>query len=91
MSLELLGYVELPASIKQGGFDHAAFHRASGRLYVAHTANDPLDVVDCRRDCYLHSIQKLAAVAGALIADEQNAEFTSNRGEKSVGMFCSRP
>jgi DNA-binding beta-propeller fold protein YncE len=89
MSMELLGYVELPASIKQGGFDHAAVHRASGRLYVAHTANDALDVIDCVRDCYLHSIQKLPGVAGALVADEQNLVFTSNRGENTVGICAA--
>ena len=89
MSLELLGYVKLPASIKQGGFDHAAVHRASARLYVAHTANDALDVIDCVRDCYLNSIQKLPGVAGALVADEQNFVFTSNRGENTVGIFAT--
>jgi DNA-binding beta-propeller fold protein YncE len=84
-----LGYVELPASIKQGGFDHAAVHRASSRLYVAHTANDALDVIDCVRDCYLHSIQKLPGVAGALVADEQSLVFTSNRGENTVGICAA--
>jgi DNA-binding beta-propeller fold protein YncE len=86
--LELLSYVELPANIKQGGFDHAAIHRASGRLYVAHTANDALDVIDCLRDCYLHSIQKLPGVAGALVTDEKNLVFSSNRGENTVGIFA---
>ena len=45
MGLELLGHIELPGNLKPGGFDHAAVHCASGRLYVAHTANDALDVI----------------------------------------------
>ena len=66
MSLELLGYIELPGNIKPGGFDHAAVHCGSGRLYVAHTANDCLEVIDCVHDRYLHSIGNLTGVAGAL-------------------------
>ena len=79
MSLELLGHVELPRNLKPGGFDHAAVHRGSGRLYVAHTANDALDVVDCVHNRYLHSIPNLTGVAGALVSDERNLVFTSNR------------
>ena len=86
-NLELLGYVELPGNVKPGGFDHAAVHRASARLYVAHTANDTLDVIDCAHDRYSHSIQNLTGVAGALVSDEDNLVFTSNRGENTVGIF----
>jgi DNA-binding beta-propeller fold protein YncE len=87
MTLKHIGYIELPAHIKPGGFDHAAIHRASARLYVAHTANDALDVIDCARDRYLHSIPNLTGVAGALVSDERNLVFTSNRGENTVGIF----
>ena len=88
MSLELLGHIELPGNLKTGGFDHAAVHCGSGRLYVAHTANDALDVIDCVHDRYLHSIPNLTGVAGALVSDEQNLVFTSNRGENTVGIFA---
>jgi DNA-binding beta-propeller fold protein YncE len=88
MRLELLGYIELPENVKPGGFDHAAVHRASARLYVAHTANDALDVIDCVRDRYSHSIKNLTGVAGALVSDEENLVFTSNRGENTVGIFA---
>jgi DNA-binding beta-propeller fold protein YncE len=87
MSLQLLGHIELPENLKPGGFDHAAIHSGSGRLYVAHTANDALDVIDCVEDRYLHSIQNLTGVAGALVSDEQHLVFTSNRGENTVGIF----
>ena len=88
MNLELLGHVELPENVKPGGFDHAAVHRASARLYVAHTANDALDVIDCVHDRYSHSIQNLTGVAGALVSDEENLVFTSNRGENTIGIFA---
>ena len=75
MSLQLLGHVELPGNLKPGGFDHAALHCASGRLYVAHTANDALDVIDCVRNRYLHSIPNLTGVAGAFVSEEQDLGF----------------
>src|SRR5258705_5181385 len=88
MSLRLLGHIELPENLKPGGFDHAAVHCGSSRLYVAHTPNDSLDVIDCVHDRYLHSIENLTGVAGALVSDEQNLVFTSNRGENTVGIFA---
>jgi DNA-binding beta-propeller fold protein YncE len=88
MGLELLGYIDLPENLNPGGFDHAAVHCGSGRLYVAHTANNALDVIDCVQDRYLHSIPNLIGVAGALVSDEQNLVFTSNRGENTVGIFA---
>jgi DNA-binding beta-propeller fold protein YncE len=80
--------IALPAHRTSGGFDHAAVHRASARLYVAHTANDALDVIDCATDRYLHSIPNLTGVAGALVSDEHNLVLTSNRGEHTVGIFA---
>ena len=89
MSLKFQGYIDLPANMKSGGFDHAAIHRASARLYVAHTSNDSLDVIDCANDLYLYSIPNLTGVAGALVSDEHNLIFTSNRGEDTVSIFSS--
>ena len=88
MSLQLLGYVELPGNLKPGGFDHATLPCASGRLYVAHTANDALDCIDCVRDRNMHLIPNLTGVASAPVSEEQNLVFTSNRGENTVGIFA---
>jgi DNA-binding beta-propeller fold protein YncE len=88
MGLELLGHIELPEHVKSGGFDHAGMHSGSARLYVAHTANDALDVVDCLHDRYSHSVENLPGVAGALVSDEQNLVFASNRAENTVGIFA---
>lgn len=87
MALKLVGSIELPPHVKPGGFDHAAVHRNTAHLYVAHTVNDALDVIDCASDRYLHSIPSLTGVAGALVSDERNLVFTSNRGENTVGIF----
>ena len=54
---------------------------------MAHTANDSVDVIDTRADKYLHSIPNLPEVAGVFVSNEKDLVFTSNRGEKTVGVF----
>jgi DNA-binding beta-propeller fold protein YncE len=86
VSLRHLGFVDLPAHAKAGGFDHAAVHEPTGRIYVAHTANDAIDVIDIDARRHVGSIPGLTGVAGALVA-EPDLVFTSNRGENTVGVF----
>ena len=87
MALRLSGHVDLPAHAGEGGFDHADVHAASDRLYVAHTANDALEVIDCARLLHVESVPGLTAVAGALVSEARSLVFTSNRGENTVSMF----
>lgn len=85
--LHRIGDVALPPHAGPGGFDHAAVHRRTGLVYVAHTANDALDVIDSATGTLVESIGGLPAVAGALVSDEHDLVFTSNRGENTVGLF----
>jgi DNA-binding beta-propeller fold protein YncE len=85
--VRFLGFIDLPAHRAPGGFDHAAVHAQAARLYVAHTSNDALDVIDSDQDRFLHSIPNLRGVAGALVSEEAGMVFTSNRGEDTVGIF----
>lgn len=87
MALQRIGEVELPAHHTSGAFDHAAVHRGTGRVYVAHTANDAVDVIDMAAQRYAGSIAGLGGVAGVLVSDEHDLVFTSNRGENTVGIF----
>jgi DNA-binding beta-propeller fold protein YncE len=87
MALELTAYISLPENMRDGGFDHAAVHPVKNRLYVAHTANDCIDIINCSSDSYLSSIADLKGVAGALVCEESELAFTSNRGEDTVGIF----
>jgi DNA-binding beta-propeller fold protein YncE len=87
MSLEPRGYIELPEHRGEGGFDHAAVHAATGHLYVAHTANDAVDIIDGETSRYLRSIPNLKGVAGVLVSEERNLIFTSNRAEDTVSFF----
>ena len=46
-----------------------------------------MDVIDSHNDKYLRSIPDLPGVAGVLVSNEKDLVFTSNRGEKTVGLF----
>ena len=85
--LTLSGSIELPDHNQPGGFDHAALHLRNRRLYVAHTVNDALDVIDLDSDRYIYSIPGLIGVAGVLVSEEKNLVFSSNRGENTISIF----
>jgi DNA-binding beta-propeller fold protein YncE len=85
--LRHLGYIDLPAHAKLGGFDHAAVHEPTGRIYVAHTSNDAVDVIDIVGQRYLGSIGSMTGIAGVLVAHDLNLVATSNRGENTVAWF----
>ena len=88
MPLQHRGFVSLPPHSKTGGFDHAAVHEPTGRIFVAHTANDAVDVIDISAQKYVGSIAGLTAVAGALVVSNPDLVLTSNRGENTVGIFA---
>lgn len=88
MALKKLGYVDLPEHRGTGGFDHADVHAPSDRLYVAHTGNDAIDVIDIAAHRYVASVDGLKAVAGALVSEARGLVFTSNRGENTVSVFA---
>ena len=87
MGLTHLGYIDLPANVGKGGFDHAAVDSGRGLLYVAHTANDALDVIETGSGSYLRSIPGLKGVAGALVHEPSGLVFSSNRGEDTLGVI----
>src|SRR6185436_6509647 len=89
--LQRIGDIELPSHAGAGAFDHAAVHRRTGLVYVAHTANDAVDVIDGAAGRFVESIGGLAAVAGALVSDDHDLVFTSNRGEDTVGLAAAAP
>jgi hypothetical protein len=89
--LRHVGYVELPKHQASGGFDHAAVHAASSQVYVAHTANNAVDVFDPSSRNYLFSVPELPGVAGVLVSDEAQLVITSNRAENTIGIFIPGP
>ena len=89
MSLERVGFIPVPVGEKPG-FDHADVYRRGGRMYVAHTGADRVDVIDCRTRTFLRSLPDLPGVAGVLIDEEHDLLFTSDRGAARASVFhCS--
>jgi DNA-binding beta-propeller fold protein YncE len=89
--LRQIGYVDLPEHRASGGFDHAAVHAASGHVYVAHTANDAVDVFDPVSQRHLYSVPQLRGVAGVLVSDEAQLVISSNRAENTISIFGPGP
>jgi hypothetical protein len=60
-------------------------------MYVAHTGADRIDVLDCEARAFLHALPaQLPGVAGALIDEEHDLLFSSDRGAARVSVFrCS--
>jgi hypothetical protein len=85
--LRHVGYINLPEHVGVGGFDHAAVHARTGHIFVAHTANDAVDVIDPTAGEHISSIPDLRGVAGVLISDESELVITSNRAENTIGIF----
>jgi len=91
VSLAPVGFIELPGG-QRTGFDHADTYLdpAGSRLYVAHTATNAIDVIDCRGNAYLRSLPGLPGVAGVLIDSERDLLFSSDRAAARVTVFgCS--
>jgi DNA-binding beta-propeller fold protein YncE len=89
--LQHIGYVALPEHRASGGFDHAAVHVATGHVYVAHTANDAVDVFDPGSQRHLYSVPQLRGVAGVLVSGEAQLIISSNRAENTIGIFAPGP
>ncbi len=89
--LQPLGFIALPPHTGKGGFDHAAPHVASGHIYVAHTANDAVDVFDPASGRHLFSIPDLPGAAGVLVSDEAQLIIASARRENTIGVFGPGP
>lgn len=87
MSLKKIGEIELPTHIQTGGFDHAAVEQKTGRLYIAHTANNSVEVVDCKNLKWVNTISGFPGVAGTLVSGKDDLIFTSNRAAGTVSVL----
>jgi hypothetical protein len=84
MVMERIGYIDLPPHAT-GGFDHAAVHRVRGLLYVAHTANDAVDVTDRLHEPYVRPLNPTPRVGPNGLADDANhrLRLAANVGDPS--------
>jgi hypothetical protein len=86
MPLRAIGTVLLPPHRAPGGFDHASVHRSADRLYVAHTANDAVEVIDLDRRLHEGTLQGFPGVAGAAVCEERGLLVSTCRGEGTVAL-----
>lgn len=67
-----------------GGFDHADVHLKSGRVFIAHTANGTVEVVDGIGLRNLATIQGCHEASGVLCAQKEDLVFAAARGTGRV-------
>jgi len=80
--LELHGYIDLPPPTGDGTseFDHGDVHRATGRVFVAHTAANTVEIIDGLTDKHLMTVQGCPEGSGVLCAQEAGIIFAAARG-----------
>lgn len=80
MALRLRGEVHLPAHCGAGGFDHGDIHLPTGRVFVAHTANGTVEVIDGPRLQHLATIDDCAEASGVLSCPDTDFVVAAARG-----------
>lgn len=78
------GAIDLPARTAAGGFDHGDVHRATGRVFIAHTANGTVEVVDPDAARHLATIPDCPEASGVLCAQEEELVFAAARASGRV-------
>src|SRR5258706_8170389 len=81
--LRAQGSIPLPPH-SPSEFDHGDVHRASGRVFVAHTRAGTVDVLDGDTRRHLTTIASCAEASGVLVAQEAGLVFAAARGTGQV-------
>jgi hypothetical protein len=81
MPLQLAGVIEIPRAAGSA-FDHGAFDPKTGRVFVAHTARNGLEVIDPQTGRHVASLDGFPEAAG-VVADSGQVLVT-NRGSAEL-------
>jgi DNA-binding beta-propeller fold protein YncE len=81
MPLQLAGVIEVPGAAGSA-FDHGAFEPQTGRVFVAHTARNGLEVIDPQTGRHVASLDGFPEAAG-VVADSGQVLVT-NRGSAEL-------
>lgn len=84
--LKHIGGVPLPNHIA-GGFDHGDVHSRSGTVFVAHTANNAIEIVDGVSLRHLGTINGCQEASGVLCAQGADLVFAAARGAGKILMI----
>jgi DNA-binding beta-propeller fold protein YncE len=90
--LELRGYVDLPPPRNDGTseFDHGDVHRATGHVFLAHTAANTVEIIDGLTDNHLMTIPGCPEGSGVLCAQKEGIVFAAARGAGKVLVLDAR-
>jgi DNA-binding beta-propeller fold protein YncE len=83
MALTRVGFVGLPPH-RDSGFDHGDVHLASRRIFVAHTAEGTVEVIDGDSLVHAGTIPGSPEASGVLCAQEEGLVFAAARGAGKV-------
>jgi DNA-binding beta-propeller fold protein YncE len=86
MALRSIGTIAFPPHRGSAGFDHASVDRRADRLYVAHTANDAIEVIALDRRVHEATLQGFPGVAGAAVWEERGLLAATCRGEATLAL-----
>jgi len=86
MGLARVGFVPIPPG-DSPGFDHADVAPEAGRLFVAHTGADRIDVLDHRSQTWLRSITDVPGVAGVLVDEGHDLLCSTDRAAARISVF----
>ncbi|MDG6950137.1 MAG: YncE family protein [Nitrososphaerota archaeon] len=75
--------IPLP-SHSEGEYDHADIHLQSGKVYIAHTTNNSVEVVDGEKMVHVTTIPGCPETSGVLCAQSEGLVFAASRGEGKV-------
>ncbi len=81
MPIAVLGSLPLPPG---AGFDHACVHAGSGRVFVAHTAADAIEVLDGPQGRRIATIGGCSEGSGALHLEGTHLVAVASRGHGKV-------
>jgi len=84
------GNVQLPADTTKPLFDLLTFDGRRNLLYVAHTSNNSIDIVDTQARKVLGSIPGLAAVKQVALTSDPNVVFASASGSGEVALVDTK-
>ncbi|MHB8602545.1 MAG: YncE family protein [Nitrosotalea sp.] len=83
MTLKFRNHINLPGH-NSGGFDHADVHISSGKVFVAHTANGTVEMIDGLKNHHLATIRGCQEASGILCAQDEDIVFAASRGAGKV-------
>ena len=83
MALAPVGFVGLPP-FRDSGFDHGDVHLASRRIFVAHTAEGAVEVIDGEALVHVGTIPGCPEASGVLCAQDEALVFAAARAAGKV-------